>query len=72
MTKVIEGQKATIDSVISTICFLLEILEQKTGKFYHDIYMSLCIDASWKKLVLFYKDTDHSPFYLAAIVLNPT
>ena len=71
-TKSTEGRNAIIDSVLPAMDFLLELFEQGAEEFRHDTYMSLCIDAGWKKLVQYYKKADRLPSYIAAIVLNPT
>ncbi len=71
-TKATEACNATIDSILPAIDFLLVMFEQGAEECRHDIYMSLCIDAGWKKLVQYYKKTDREPSYIAAIVLNLT
>ena len=49
--KATEGRNATIYSVFPAMNFLLEIFEERVEQFRPDTYISLCIDAGWKKLV---------------------
>lgn len=72
-TKAIEGRKSTIDTVLPTMDFLLEMFEEGVEKYRHDEHMSTCIAAGWKKLTEYcYRKADRAPIYIAAIVLDPT
>ena len=67
-----DKQPLIIDMVLPTMDFLLETFEGGVEKYWHDEYMSTCIDAGWKKLTEYYRKADRAPAYIAAIVLDPT
>jgi hypothetical protein len=71
-TLVTEGHSATTERVLSTIEFLLEMLEAAKVAFAEDSYMRPSINASWSKLDKYYSLTERSPAYIAAIVLTPS
>lgn len=58
--------------VLPTMDFLLDMFEEGVEKYRHYKYMSICIDAGWKKLTEYYRKADRAPAYIAAIVLDPT
>ena len=58
--------------VLPTIDIPLEMFEEGVEKYRHDKYMSICIDAGWKKLTEYYRKADRAPAYIAAIFLDST
>ena len=48
------------------------MLEEGVEKYRNDKYMSIYIDAGWKKLTEYYRKTDQALAYIAVIVLNLT
>jgi len=67
-----EGQKATIEQVLSTMEFLLEQLEIGKLEYTGDPYIGPCINSAWSKLDKYYSLTERSPAYTAAMVLIPS
>lgn len=71
-TKSIEGRQCHLDAVLPIMDFLHHIFEEGLEKYRYDEYMSICIDAGWKRLTEYYRKADRAPAYIAAIVLDPT
>jgi hypothetical protein len=66
-----EGQRATIERILSTMEFLLEQLELGKLEYINDSHISPCINSAWSKLDKYYSLTERSPAYIAAMVLVP-
>lgn len=71
-TKATKRRQATINMVIPTIDFLLEIFEERVEKYQYDEYISIGINLGWKKMTKYYQKANQAPAYIAAIVLDPT
>ena len=50
--------------VLPTMDFFLEMFEEGVEKYLHDEYMSICIDAGWRKLAEYYRNADRAPAYM--------
>ncbi len=48
------------------------MFKKRVEKYWYDKYMSICIDAGWKKLTKYYRKADRASAYIPAIVLDPT
>jgi hypothetical protein len=59
-------------TVLHTLLNEVDRLKQEALDIDGDEYLSACITASWNKVERYYKLTDKTPVYYAAIVLNPT
>ena len=66
-----EGQRATIERILSTMEFLLKQLELGKLQYTNDSHISPCINSAWSKLDKYYSLTERSPAYIAAMVLVP-
>jgi hypothetical protein len=66
-----EGRTSTVDSILPTMDFLLEKLEEAKASYAEDTFMSPCCNAGWAKLDKYYSLTGRSPAYIAAMVLCP-
>lgn len=51
--------------------FLLAKFENGPKEYTDHEYLSVCIDAGWKKLREYWNKIDRASAYIAAIVLNP-
>jgi len=71
-TKALESPFATLDNVLLAMDYILTQFE--TGKTMHegDPLMSSMYNSGWAKLDKYYRLTDESPAYVAAIVLHPS
>jgi hypothetical protein len=66
-----EGYTATIDLTLQSIDFLLHIFEKAKTNYAKDTFLGPCANAGWKKLDEYYKLTERTPAYIAALVLCP-
>ncbi len=41
--------------------FTFEMFEEGVENYWHGEYMSICIDAGWKKLTEYYQKSDQAP-----------
>lgn len=70
-TKALEGHAATLDRVLPSMDFILDVFERGKKANKDDIIMAPMYNAGWRKLDKYYQLTDDSPAYVAAIVLHP-
>lgn len=67
-----QGHFATVDKVLPTMEFLLGVLERGKNMYAEDMrFMGPCTKAGWEKLDKWYRRTDDSIAYCAAVVLCP-
>jgi hypothetical protein len=66
-----EGRAATLEKLLPTMDFLLEQFEEGKTRYANDRYMLPCCNSGLSKLQKYYKFTDQSLVYIAAIVLCP-
>ncbi len=71
-TKATEGKQHSVGRVIPTMDFLLNHYERSSVKYANDPFMKSCVETGWAKLDLYYKRTDQTPIYIAAVVLDPS
>jgi hypothetical protein len=51
--------------------FILEQWENAMQEYKGDTAIIACLQAGWEKLVKYYRKTDDSAAYAAAVILNP-
>ncbi|PNP73637.1 hypothetical protein FNYG_13019 [Fusarium nygamai] len=71
ITKDTQWDKSSLDEVIGSMDFLITHYKAAMQQFQHDITMADRIMTSWYKFDDYYKRTDDSPVYAAAILLHP-
>ena len=69
--KATEGRCATLDGVLPTMDFLLEVFIEGTETYRNHPHMHKAIQAGYTKLLTYWNRTERSPAYIAGIVLNP-
>jgi hypothetical protein len=72
ITKDTQWDKSSLDEVICSMDFLITHYKAAMQQFQHDITMADRIMTSWYKFDDYYKRTDDSPVYAAAILLHPS
>ncbi|CEJ92863.1 Putative Transposase-like protein [[Torrubiella] hemipterigena] len=71
-TKALESSFATLDNVLLAMDFVLAQFEVGKETFANDPIMAPMYNSGWAKLDKYYRLTDESPAYVAAIVLHPS
>ncbi|RKK10689.1 hypothetical protein BFJ65_g14684 [Fusarium oxysporum f. sp. cepae] len=72
ITKDTQWDKSSLDEGICSMDFLITHYKAAMQQFQHDITMADRIMTSWYKFDDYYKRTDDSPVYAAAILLHPS
>ena len=67
----LEGASSTLDQVLPAMDFILYHYEEYKARYQGNGIMEAMINAGWRKLDKYYQLTEHSPAYVAALVLNP-
>ena len=67
----LESSVSTLDCVLPAMDFILEQFEQMKEIYKHDKTLASMCNSGWAKMEKYYKMTDESPAYIAAIVLDP-
>lgn len=71
-TKALESSFATLDNVLLAMDFILAQFEAGKEAHIDDPMMGPMYNSGWAKLDKYYRLTDESPAYVAAIVLHPS
>ncbi|RFN43617.1 ribonuclease h-like protein [Fusarium flagelliforme] len=71
-TKALESSFATLDNVLLAMDFVLAQFEAGKEAAIDDLVMALMYNSGWAKLDKYYRLTEESPAYVAAIVLHPS
>jgi len=71
-TKALESSFATLDNVLLAMDFILAQFEAGKEAHKDDLIMAPMYNSGWGKLDKYYRLTDESPAYVAAIVLHPS
>ncbi|RKK83885.1 hypothetical protein BFJ68_g17402 [Fusarium oxysporum] len=71
-TKALESSFATLDNVLLAMDFVLTQFEAGKEAYIDDPIMAPMYNSGWAKLDKYYRLTDESPAYIAAIVLHPS
>ncbi|ODA77173.1 hypothetical protein RJ55_06800 [Drechmeria coniospora] len=71
-TKALESSFATLDNVLLAMDFMLAQFEAGKEAHVDDPIMAPMYNSGWAKLDKYYRLTDESPAYVAAIVLHPS
>jgi hypothetical protein len=71
-TKALESSFSTLDNVLSAMDFVLAQFEAGKEAHVDDLIMAPMYNSGWAKLDKYYRLTDESPAYVAAIVLHPS
>ena len=67
-----EGHSHTIERNLPTFDFLLDHYESAKILYEDNTFMQSCIETGWQKLNKYYVQSETSPVYVAALVLDPT
>lgn len=70
--KALESSFATLDNVLLAMDFVLAQFEAGKEAYIDDLIMAPMYNSGWAKLDKYYRLTDESPAYVAAIVLHPS
>lgn len=71
-TKALESSFATLDNVLLAMDFMLAQFESGKEAHVDDATLAPMYNSGWAKLDKYYRLTDESPAYVAAIVLHPS
>jgi hypothetical protein len=74
-THTTEGYRPLVCDWFMTLHYLLNAVDawqQEAREYLKDKHLQQALQASWLKLEKYYKLTDNTPIYYAAIILNPT
>lgn len=71
-TKACEGDKATLDQMLVTFDIIIAHLEASLAQHADNKALSAAITCSWYALDKYYRLTDDSPVYTAALLLHPS
>lgn len=72
ITKDTQWDKSSLDEVICSMDFLITHYKAATQQFQHNLTMVDRIMTSWYKFDIYYRRTDDSPVYAAAVLLHPS
>ena len=67
----LEGHASTLEGTIPGMDLILSHFESFKERYHGNKVMGAMLNAGWRKMNKYYKLTDESPAYIAAIVLNP-
>jgi hAT family C-terminal dimerisation region len=70
-TLALEGCSTTLDNVLPAMDFILGQLEQYKIAWKNDARIASAINNAWAKMEKYYRKTDETPVYVAALVLDP-
>jgi hypothetical protein len=70
-TKYLEGDESTLDQVLWTMDILIEHISSKQRQHAHNPDLSASLLTMWFAFDKYYKLTDKTPAYVAALLLNP-
>jgi hypothetical protein len=70
-TLALEGYSTTLDNVLPAMDFILGQLEQYKITWENDARIASAINNAWAKMEKYYRKTDETPVYVAALVLDP-
>jgi hypothetical protein len=70
-TKALESNVVTLDKVLPAMDFILKRFEDGKAQFADHLHLSKMFNSGWMKMNKYYKMTDETPVYVAALVLNP-
>jgi hypothetical protein len=70
-TKSLEGSGISLTKALPAMDFILTRFEDGRKEYKNDAIMAPLFQNGWEKLRKYYKLTDETPAYVAAIVLNP-
>lgn len=71
-TKACEGDKATLDQMLVTFDIIIAHLEASLARHADNKALSAAVACSWYALDKYYRLTDDSPVYTAALLLHPS
>jgi hypothetical protein len=66
-----EGHYATVERILPIMEFLLDILEKGKDEYAEHPFIGPCTKYGWAKIEKYYKLSDQSPAYIAAVVMCP-
>lgn len=66
-----EGHYATVERILPIMEFLLDTLEKGKEKYVQDPFIGPCTKDGWAKLEKYYKKSDETSAYVAAVVMCP-
>jgi hypothetical protein len=70
-TLALEGYSTTLENVLPAMDFILGQLEQFKSAWKNDTRIASAINNAWAKMDKYYRKTDDTPVYVAALVLDP-
>jgi hAT family C-terminal dimerisation region len=72
ITLELEGHSATLKGTLPAMDLILKAYEDRKIEFEGDKVMEAMVNAGWRKMDKYYRLTDKTPAYVAAVVLNPS
>jgi hypothetical protein len=70
-TKIVESWNQCLDIILPVMDYVLKQFESAKDDFVDDDILALMLNSSWSKFDKYYRLTEESPAYTAALVLNP-
>jgi len=71
-TKACESKQSTLDLVLPCMDFILGHFEDAKNKYTDDPIFAPMLNSGWAKLVKYYRASDRTPAYIAALILHPS
>jgi hypothetical protein len=71
MTKALESDNSTLVDALIGIDYCLTLFKEGKDRFKDDPVLSSMFNSGWEKMEKYYKLSDRTPVYAAAIVLYP-
>jgi hypothetical protein len=71
-TKACESKKSTLDLVLPLMDYILALFEKLKAEFKDNPIFSPMFNSGWAKMDKYYRLSDSTPVYVAALVLHPS
>jgi len=71
-TKACESKQSTLDLVLPSTDYILSLFEKLKAQFKDDVIFAPMFNSGWAKMTKYYRLSDKTPAYIAAIILHPS
>jgi hypothetical protein len=70
--KACESKESTLDLILPCTDYILSLFEKLKEQYKEDPTFSTMFNSGWKKMDKYYRASDKTPAYVAAVVLHPS